>query len=75
MKKLFPYVLIAAFAVLSFIPSCKKSDSPSTGTCTCTYKFLGTDTTVKFTGQVKTTCDSEQTLLRMLDSAATCTFN
>lgn len=82
MKKLIPIAVIAVFGALSMV-SCKKSSS-STGnyTCTCTYKWMisGSDTTmtVPFNGFVKATaqtdCDSEQTLLRNVDSAATCSL-
>jgi len=81
MKKLIPIAVIAVFGTLTML-SCKKSDSDPTGnyTCTCKYNMFGTDTTVAFPinglkkSQATTTCTSNQTNFRTVDSSATCTL-
>ena len=66
-KKLFPYLIIAVFALLTF-GSCKKSSS---STCTCKSKGVsGQDTTGSYTkvdtGYVSLTaeCDTTNILLK-----------
>ncbi|MGN6568204.1 MAG: hypothetical protein ACTHJ0_09640 [Flavipsychrobacter sp.] len=82
MKKLIPIAVIATFGILSFA-SCKKS-SNDTGnyTCTCTFHnpFTGVDTSQSFTysnakkSDATNGCNANQTNLRQVDSAATCTL-